>query len=237
MIGTTAGVERGCGYREQSGAYLECALDPEGASIEHFLIDPPVVFEPDAKIGQELVERNGVVHIFDWIGATHYPFTADFVEEVSRYGMSRRISVNLDVDRLSARSRVLCVHPRARFQGVKEDPSETYANGPVPPQKRCAKWAQTRDESHIDFPEAACTSKWWWDAEPTDEHTRSFASFSYGPVYGAEMPDPEPAIFASFPVSNISVIEANDGSHTEIAERLVDKVPADANIPVITSPA
>jgi hypothetical protein len=247
MTGTTSGVERGCGYREQGGAYVECGLDEDGAPVEEFLIDPPVEYEPDTKIGQELVKRHGTVHVFDWIGSTHYPYTADFVEEVRRYGLSRRISTNLDVSRFSADSRIICIHARARFEGVDEDPAVTYGDGPVPPEKRCAKYAQADTPSekaaqaHLEYPTAACTMKWWWDAPPDDKDSermhRTVASFGYSPVYGVDMPEPVPAVFASFPISNVCVIRADDGSHEETAQQMSDKLPDDANIPLIISEA
>jgi len=235
MIGTTTGIERGCGYREQGGAYLECGLDEDGAPLEEFLIDPPRAFDIDTKIGQELIDVNGTVHIFDWIGSGHYPYVSDFVEEVRRYGVSRRISRNFDLDRLSRESRMMLVHKRARFEGIDENPSETYPEGPAPPQKRCAKWAQTGDKAHIDYPTAACTRKWWWDAEANaGDFSREFASFAYSPVYGAEMPEPKAAIFASFPISNVAVIQANDGSHNDLAADLHERNP---QIPVVTTQA
>jgi hypothetical protein len=235
MIGTTTGIERGCGYREQGGAYLECGLDEDGAPLEEFLIDPPRAFDIDTKIGQELIDVNGTVHIFDWIGSGHYPYVSDFVEEVRRYGVSRRISRNFDLDRLSRESRMILVHKRARFEGHAEDREFVETHGDGLPSRHCAFYEQQGEEAHLDFPTGACTRKWWWDAEPNAEkYTRKVASFEYGPVLGAEMPDPVPAIFASFPISNVAVIQANDGSHNDLAADLHERNP---QIPVVTTQA
>lgn len=231
MVGTTAGVERGCGYREKGGAYLECGLDEDGAPVEAFLIDPPTEFHTDVQIGQQLVSRDGVTHVLDWIGSSHYGFPCDFIEEVRRYGMSRRISRNLDVERLTSRSRVLCIHARARFVGVNETPPT-----PNRPKQRCGLFFQEGNNFHLQDERSPCTRKWYWDAEPNDgEKERKVASFSYGPVWGATMPAPVSGIFASFPISNITVINADDGSDKETARDLAGKTAGE--IPVITSPA
>lgn len=232
MIGTTAGVQRGCGYREQGAAYLECGLDPDGAEIWEFLIDPPHPFEMDSTIGQEIIEVNGVAHVFDWIGATHYPWPCDFIEEVNRFGLSRRISRNFDTDRLSRQSRIFCIHGKARYEGQPIQKPKDFRG-----ESRCALHATTGDRDHLKDRRKPCTRKWWWAAEPSTEGSRirSVGDVTYEYVEGVQMPDPEPGIFASFPISNLTVIQANDGSHEETHDSLRERTPNE--IPVTTSQA
>lgn len=240
MIGTKKGVKRGCGTREEGAAYLETGIDEDGEPVWSFLIDSPKQFVPDSKIGQEVVRIHGTYHLIDWIGQTHYPYVSDFVEEVRRYGVSRRISRNLNVSLLTPQSRVLCVHARAVIPGTPEqDPLDAES------ERRCAlQWAEG-DTDHLDHPQKACTRKWYWDAEgqaPNEEYPedeaqsdyRFFASFAYGPVEGLDVPEPKPGIFASFPITNLTVIEAEDGSHEPLYEDLSE---ASGEIPVIVSPA
>lgn len=236
MVGTTPGVERGCGYREQGAVYLECGLDEDGEPIESFLIDPPTEFEVDAHIGQELIDVNGTTHVFDWIGSSHYEYTADFIEEIRHYGLSRRISRNLEVSRLTPASRILCLHARAYIPGYEEN-EQMGEHEMNHPKRRCGKYHQDGDETHLEYPTGACSRKWWWDAEPTTEgtQTRSVASFSYGPVHGWDVPEPEGAIFLSLPITNFAVIMAEDGSHMDTTDDLRERT-GDA-LPVINSEA
>jgi len=122
-------VERGCGDRQPGGVYLETGLSPHGRPLEEFLIDPPLAV-PD---GLDLInkpqlwlrtfaagepvcdaEEHPIYDILMWVGAEFYPYCPDFIEEVRRYGASRRLNPNLDLSLLSRSSRMILVHPRAR---------------------------------------------------------------------------------------------------------------------------
>jgi hypothetical protein len=122
-------VERGCGDREPGGVYAESGLSPHGRPLEEFLLDPPLAV-PD---GLDLInkprlwqrtfpsgepvsdaEEQPVYDILMWVGAEFYPYCPDFIEEVRRYGASRRLNPNLDLSLLSRSSRMILVHPRAR---------------------------------------------------------------------------------------------------------------------------
>jgi hypothetical protein len=84
-------------------------------------LDPPVVIDPQAiglqAVGVKMIERNGVFHVLDWVGTNHYPNVADFVEEVTRHGVSRRMPSNLRFDLLTSASRLLLVHEKAYLEG------------------------------------------------------------------------------------------------------------------------
>src|SRR5260221_3513703 len=110
-------VERGCGEREQGGVYAECGLSPYGTPLEYFLIDPPRPL-PE---GLDIVNKpqlwedpaTGTTHLLIWIGAEHYEYCVDYVEETYRFGASRRINPNLELARLTRSSRMILAHPRA----------------------------------------------------------------------------------------------------------------------------
>ena len=105
--------ERGCGKRKKGGIYAETGLSPDGKPIEHFLIDPPNVFNKAelgvADVGTAMVKArircpfrcdSGcgycnfegtklVWHLFNIVGQSHYPNVADWIEEVRNLGMSQ----------------------------------------------------------------------------------------------------------------------------------------------------
>ena len=119
-------VSRGCGDREPGGIYAECGLSSRGRPLEEFLIDPPLPIPPGLDLvnkpqtwqrllpsGEPALDGEGLP-IFDlliWVGQEHYPYCPDFLEEVKRYGASRRLNPNLDLSLLSRSSRMILAHP------------------------------------------------------------------------------------------------------------------------------
>lgn len=120
-------VERGCGEREPGGVYCESGLSSHGRPLEDFLIDPPLPI-PDgldlinkpqlwqrlSPYGEPMLDAQGqpVFDLLIWVGSEHYPYCPDFLEEVKRYGASRRLNPNLDLALLSAASRMILAHPK-----------------------------------------------------------------------------------------------------------------------------
>jgi len=121
-------VPRGCGDREPGGVYAESGLSPWGRPLEEFLIDPPLPI-PD---GLDLVNKTQLwqrilpsgepafdaegLPIYDlliWVGQEHYLYVPDYLEELKRYGASRRLNANLDLSLLSRSSRMILAHPQA----------------------------------------------------------------------------------------------------------------------------
>lgn len=121
------GSARGCGgSREKGGIYLECgSAGGFGIPMFSFIKDPVAAFDPDSvglsPVGVKLAEIDGVTHVFDWIGAKHYPNAADFLEEAVRLGLSRRISKKEDFSKITAESRLILVHPKAFVEGFPDD--------------------------------------------------------------------------------------------------------------------
>ena len=121
-------VPRGCGDREPGGVYAESGLSPWGRPLEEFLIDPPL----PVPAGLDLVNKTQLwqrtltsgepaldaeqLPIYDlliWVGAEHYKYCPDYLEELRRYGASRRLNPNLDLSLLSGSSRMILAHPHA----------------------------------------------------------------------------------------------------------------------------
>ena len=119
-------VERGCGEsRTAGGLYIEMGLSDHGIPFDRFLVDPPLEV-PEGLDKGRLANKpqfwtdphTGVVHVCIWIGQKFYSFCPDYIEESRRYGISRRISPSVldrpEAARLTAASRLILVHPRAR---------------------------------------------------------------------------------------------------------------------------
>jgi len=122
--------ERGCGDREPGGVYVESGLSPYGRPLEHFLFDPPLplpagvdlVNKPclwqrvDPETQEPVLDLETGRPVYDLlihIGAEHYEYAPDYVEESRRLGASRRLNANLDLSLLTRRSHMLLAHPKA----------------------------------------------------------------------------------------------------------------------------
>lgn len=230
------GVPRGCGTRTAGGCYLECGTGYGGRPLEFFLSDPPIPMTCDTKVGVELIERGGVVHVMDWIGEQHYPHAADFLEEGRRLGFSRRIPRTLDLSRLTAESRILVVHAHGlvvNHQALRpfmpEPYNEAYDEHGIRKsahKHHCGHLEQTAIPAHYKphLRKNACTRDLWTlppaarveDGTPP-RYLREFASVSYEvfPLApDAPAPETTSALVASLPITNVSVVKAQDGSHT-----------------------
>ena len=119
-------VPRGCGEREPGGVYAESGLSPRGRPLEEFLFDPPLPIPEGLDLinkpqlwmrtlasGEPVLDGEGqpVFDLIIWVGAEFYPYLPDYLEEVKRYGASRRLNPNLDLSLLSRSSRMILAHP------------------------------------------------------------------------------------------------------------------------------
>ncbi len=233
---STPGVERGCGSRRQNGVYLESGLTSSGGSpLEHFLVDPPIPYKADHAVGVDIIlGPDGLHHVVDYVGQNYYPWPSDVLEEGRLYGFSRRVPKNLDFSKLTLGSRILMVHARGLLANA----------GALHPyfdddklRRRCALFYKTgslehlqRTKVNLQDPSVPCSRDAYALAPATDvnsenlRYTRRFTdnvSYTVFPP-SPEAPEPEfaSAIIASLPISNISVIRAQDGSHRETLERV-----------------
>lgn len=120
-------VKRGCGTRVPGAAYVCTDFSPFGLPPSAFLFDPPWVpqdkegnFHLPNPVGLHFVENKELekYDLWDWIGEHDYPFFPDFWEEFLRYGLSRRISVTADFDKLSRNSYIIGFHKRGVLSGT-----------------------------------------------------------------------------------------------------------------------
>ena len=206
------GVVRCCGTRLPSGIYAECGTSPFGTPIEECLVDPPTVVDADSfgitPVGVKLIQdkTTGVWHIFDWVGSKFYPNLADFVEEVKRLGLSRKLSPILKYEDLSSASRIILLHKRASIKNAAQYKSESACIKGLP---------------NHDTPRPMCIRLWWEDIEGGTVIkdrivTRTMPSFDYMGQSRPENVEPEYqlAIFASFPIINLAVVnDPKAGKH------------------------
>jgi hypothetical protein len=230
------GVVRGCGTRVEGGVYLCCPLGMVGRPVEDFLVDPPIRVSP-AELGVSSrgvfpIERDGVTHVLDWVGSRHYPNVWDFVEEVRRFGVSRRVPRGFDFSSLSEGSRLVLIHARGWIEG---DLWPWYADERRDESGRAFDLCPKRIYEHGEQSPRAhsmCAGIWRLDLEggepvldpavPFRTVERTMPGFSY---LGKRSPDGVtasygPAIFASFPIARIEVVRDPAGSHVATAERV-----------------
>lgn len=135
---------RGCGDREPGGVYAESGIGPFGSPLEHFMIDPPqpvpagldlvnkaLLWPRMSATGEPAQDEAGlpIVDLLIHVGASHYPWAPDYIEEARRLGASRRLNPHLDLSKLTRASRMLLAHPKAIPQNWRDL---------LPPQ-RCRK--------------------------------------------------------------------------------------------------
>jgi hypothetical protein len=188
-------------------------------------------------VGVTQVEREGVWHLLDWVGAMHYPNVADFIEEARRFGISRRVSSALDFHKLTTDSRLILIHPRGWIrdaeayylaipflhrsgnpygQGRSGNP---YGQGGA---HTCPKGWPTHNR--ISDPPPMCAQLWWQDVDggvPTlhpDFSERRVVRTMPSFAYTAFAPPPKvdrkwtPAIFGSFPITRLVVVRDHAGN-------------------------
>ncbi len=165
-------VERGCGEREPGGVYCECGLSPRGRPLEDFLLDPPLPI-PDGldlpnkpqlwqrvlPTGEALLDEQGqpIYDLLIWVGAEHYEYCPDYLEEIRRFGASRKLNPNLDLSLLSQASRMILAHPKV-INTVWQEQS--------PPQE-CRK--DIPGHAATPVPEAGEEDEEAWDEGAWDE--------------------------------------------------------------------
>jgi hypothetical protein len=228
-------MKRGCGTRERGGIYVETKLSEKGSPLEDFIICPPREINPDdfglSPIGGILFQgQKEKVHIMDWIGKSHYPYVADFVEEVRVMGSSRRIPKNTDFSLLGLGSMVFCVHEKASII----DPDIYYKDWSSQLEyQRCPQGKPGHDQPTRVH--EMCSGIWWKDFEKPDLKMvgkdrvgmimgmRKTGDLKYGPVQ--VRPEKSgvvyhPAIFMRLPITNIAVIhDPVSGSHREAMKK------------------
>lgn len=227
-----ASIVRGCGKREQGGVYAECGRSPLGRPIEDFLLCPPVLVDAAgmglSPIGVKLIEHNGVCHVWDWVGSKYYPNVADFVEEVRRFGLSRRISKGLDFSKLTEQSRIFLLHSSAHIA----DPSP-FQKARIGGKALGLDWDHCPKGTHEAGEKGMCSGLWWEDVEGMEYSVnrisrREMPAFEYTAARPAVKSGHMLAVFASFPIIRLAVVKSEDGSHAKTADLVsAAKLPVD----------
>jgi len=191
-------MNRGCGKRKPGGVYICTKLSPYGVPLEEFIIDPPRPYEGEKFRVPIIFEKDGKNHLLFWVGKEFYPFPSDFIEEVRRFGASKRVPVEFPIQRLSEGSLMFFVHPLAIIHN--------YDALPVPPL--CPK----RLGSHLRN-ETYCLGHFYQVAPPNCEGRRKIGDTVYEvtpaavsvPLYFA------PGIFLRLPITDIDHVLYKDG--------------------------
>ena len=245
--------KRGCGdSRTDGGIYIESETSEFGMPLEHFLIDPPIhelngqpvmqALNLTARGVQVLKGSDGSTpHIFDVIGAEHYPDVLDFFEETRALGASRRCELPASeyAKLLPFKSRLLLIHPRAAILN--------HGDYYVPHQDLhfCPKRIETHASELVKGPNAAqawtapidcCARLYWHDltgqvdrdqAIPTEHDgmcrvTRTLPcgqKFSGYYRHPSLEPQYAPALFLSLPIARIVLVDPN-GKHDAKRKKL-----------------
>jgi hypothetical protein len=238
---------RGCGEREPGGVYAESGVGPFGQPLEHFMIDPPqplpeglnLVNKPQLwprtqATGEPEVDEAGLP-IFDLlihVGASHYPWAPDYIEETRRLGASRRLNPNLDLSLLTRASRMLLAHPKAMPQNWRD----------LTPPQRCHKRLSRHDaasytllsENPLHDPKrpGPCLFK-LWELIPQEQAAFTQAGqegqhpfclrrigttmYQYQPT-GEQVTAWSEAFVLALPLTGFSLIQYADGSVNERAK-------------------
>lgn len=228
MNSVMGGITRGCGRRVQGGIYSEMGLSPNGKPLEYFVMCPPIVVDKDElglrPLGVSLIEdAEGVFHIWDWVGSRFYPNVTDFLEEVRRFGMSRKLNPKMDFSKLTSKSRHVLLHNVAHIGNA-----EAYHADRIGGNKLGREWNICPKDVHKSDHVGMCAGLWWEDVvdiqnmvedpDPTGGPSRigirEMPSFRYKAAKPAvKDPNHSLAIFASFPIQRLAVVASEDGSH------------------------
>mgnify|MGYP003576030327 CR=1 FL=1 len=246
------GIERGCGVREPGGIYLEsmkCTPEARRAGrcrpVEHFLYDPPLPVGIDVpNRGVLIVERpdgSGIHDVWDRVGESGYPNAADMVEEIKRFGLSRRASKGLDFSLLGPGSLILLIHPRAIIANAADlyaylvQEREETAHHTHDFRCPCARanHAALPDSPVPQAAQETCAGLWWetlakaepvYDlAAPRRSCVRKSGSTTYSGYSTPHEFKPvwQEGIFARFPIGNLAIInDPEGGQDVKAAERV-----------------
>jgi hypothetical protein len=209
---TDSPVSRACGRRIRGGVYAETRLSEDGLPIEYFIVDPPTPVDISqlglASVGVQLIEINGIHHIFDVVGQEFYLYPADYVEETRRLGASRRLPANLDFSRLEPGSRLVLIHARAVI--------ENFSDYPQPPDVECPKGIYPHSLSPLG---EMCAGLWWHDLpDQPDESGQVLRRIEGGTVYRGHprpegvVPSYRHGVFLSLPINNLAVIQGGEAT-------------------------
>jgi hypothetical protein len=214
--------------------------------LEFFLCDPPLLMPQGLDIinKTQIWQRPGspsdapIYDLLIWVGAEHYPYVSDFIEEVRRFGASRRISENLQLSMLSHESKMILAHPRCRnvLWNEQRAPSEcgrnitTHVSYPLEERSGpCLFKAYELVPIEASFDGHLIQS----DGGPFAIRMIGDTTYTYHPT--GESPDGlAPGIFARLPLTGLTMITDGDGTLTAGQERAKNRL-VETTLPVYES--
>jgi len=198
--------------KKPGGVYICTKLSTHGAPLEEFIIDPPRPYEGEKFRVPVILEKDGLQHLLFWVGKAFYPFPSDFIEEVRRFGASKRVPVDFPIEKLSAGSLMFFVHPRAIIKN----------HNLLPPPHQCPKGFP----DHLSN-ETYCLGHSYQVAPANDEGKRKIGDTVYEvkPLTVDVQLDFVPGIFLRLPITDIDHVLYKDGrADPRVKEREV-KIP------------
>lgn len=206
------GGARLCGSGRTAGEmYLESGCQSGGANIEKFLVDVPMIVDP-AEWGLSAIgittftDENGVVHVLDWVGESHYRAMADFIEEARLKGVSRKISPTNPIEGLTSESKLYLMHPKAAV---------TNASALLtPPDFACPC-------GHNHRPQDGCIGLGWHIPPNDGGNGRKLAEGKSYQVKTLLEPEPEYAlaVFMIAPITALTIIAHPDKDMQDAREK------------------
>lgn len=222
-VGLTArGGERECGPGRTAGSiYVECGLSLVGVPLEQYLHDPPIPVDP-GQLGLHaqgvtiITDERGTKHIVDLVGATHYEYPSDFIEEARVMGVSRKVPRTVDLTGITSASMLILVHARASAVNAAAVSAASRMLCP----------------NAVHQPGQDCAGLHWVVPEANDGpgHRRlKCGTYELTPrLPGAPTPVLQHAIFMAVPITAMTIIANHDGTVDEAARKAASR----AGVPV-----
>lgn len=227
-------IQRLCGTRVPGGVYATTPAAGGDQEVERFLLDPPIY---QVRIGNgEMVpvidafgvtpigvslwrDRSGTWHLLDWVGSHSYPNVSDWIEEVRLMGVSRRIPVTLDFEKLGPDSKIFMFHSRGHIENAAE--WALAESDLVEIDNEVIRECPFGHEQHEAGVGMGMCVRFYrqdvWDGDPVEgEHRRIVRELPAGDYTAFEPPEDveaeyAPAMFAAFPIVRLEIIKADDG--------------------------
>ena len=241
----TSGKPRGCGERKAGDLYLCVGQSEGGKPIEHFMLDPPIPWHKGHFQGCELFTRSdGIVDIIMWVGAEHYPFIPDFIEEARHHGISKKIPRSGDYSMLTPfKSTLMLVHPRC-IHNVQYNLKST--GGTIVPHisRPAEDFVPSQECDHHPVRDGIQCVFSNWDIAGHFDMEKHRVYDNVGGDHWIETPsvryitrpctnevpefvdniDFQPGIFARFPITHFEFIGQNDEIPRQVANTLGDNL-------------
>ena len=173
------------------------------------------------------------------IGAEHYPYVPDYLEETRRYGVSRRVNPNLNLSLLTMQSRMLLAHPKAIPLNWRElrVPRECRKNLPRHDQRSYAlRGPDQAQDTDRPGPSDLCLFKLWEllprelalaeidleEEPPLCVRELGSTCYEYCPT-GEQVEGWLCAFVLSVPITGFALIQDTEGQVNERAKRTLSK--------------